>query len=355
MAAGDTRNPTPEPPLTTPHRGRTAGAAASAPMRGIPLIPPPPRQARRGCRAAWPKAPRPRNPLPIPTALPRPHCLHNWPPPGLRLSCAHPGAAHAITRQHPNRQTGHTRRINFGERPRFDTGTVANGLFMKNTGARKSVYWGLVSVGWLGGVLCAFLGSVMKIPTGAGAKSPQWIQTLAVPIQDTSWWFIPAAAGLTSTCVLTLKFMGKPWMWEFVHEYIDDFRNEVFHSQRGDHHYKHQVTLFRRYPLFHPSFSNILIRLTRPTLQPLLIPVARSGDMNQRTRSTFVVSRSGTDCEGMAGKAFAAHTVQIVSQLPEIKQVSDTHRINEYAQKTGVTPQWVYRRLKSNKPLARSL
>ena len=82
----------------------------------------------------------------------------------------------------------------------------------------------------------------------------------------------------------------------------------------------------------------------------------RSGYTMQRSRTIFWAS--GDDpgsAEGIPGRTWATNRVLIINSLPDLHSNPSAANIQNYATASAVSEEWLQRRLRENKPCARSL
>lgn len=224
-------------------------------------------------------------------------------------------------------------------------------LVLRHSGKRTVFYWSLNVTALSTVLLAAFFGWTLQLDTTSEESPWRWLGKTVPYIQGLAPFWIPVLTLTGAGTGVVAKWMGKPWMWQAIDEQLNEFRNLVFPDKPDDPIYHHRVTLFKKLGWFRrvhmPRFWFIR--------DPLLVPVARSGHMTQHCTVAFRVSHKGRRAEGVAGMAWERRGTCTVSNLPEIKDEFSTKEIEQYIRETHVPRKWVTRRLKENKPFARSM
>lgn len=143
--------------------------------------------------------------------------------------------------------------------------------------------------------------------------------------------------------------IGSPSIWKTVHEILDQMQKRAFEDCDGPPHH-HRVTLFK--------VTRCRVTSTNLPWARWLVPVERSGHATRQSKSAFRIPDAADHAEGIAGRTWAMRNVVTVDNLPELSASSRPEQIQDYAQKTYVSPDWlresVRRSRDRRRPLARA-
>jgi len=151
------------------------------------------------------------------------------------------------------------------------------------------------------------------------------------------------------------RWLKPPVVWSQVHLLLTELQKFAFKTELENAApvYEHRVTLFRRGWRLAPC---------RWPWSGWLIPVERSGHMTRTTNTVFRAEEASSKVEGIAGYTWARSAIVSVGELPDLEVEAlrrlepnlQTEAIDEYAQRTLVTPEVVRQRIAEGKTLARS-
>lgn len=188
--------------------------------------------------------------------------------------------------------------------------------------------------GLLGVVAWALLPAAVLVGAALKTNPPDWkswgLDVFLANLQETAWITLPACVILTPLLKWLQSVVGIPWVWEVIRHNLDAFRDHVFEKQDGPVHH-HRVTLFKyRFGLLWPPFGG------------WLVPVERSGHTTRDTRVRFRAPKNKPDdAEGIAGQTWAQRSFLPVQDLQDVSQCQDPEVLEDYAQRTFVTSQWL--------------
>lgn len=178
------------------------------------------------------------------------------------------------------------------------------------------------------------------------ANTLEWMQTWA-------WLVVFFGPPLVGAIQLVRRRYGNPWAWSAIQEWLDAVQEDVFRdigpTDPMDHH---RVTLFR--------YRRWLPGLRAPsTWGHWLVAVARSGHLTRSRIQKFRVPDDGESCEGVAGMAWRCRDWVFVpepkqSPIPIPTSDSEREKIAEYAASTGVTHEWVQKKVNGKREMAAS-
>ena len=161
-------------------------------------------------------------------------------------------------------------------------------------------------------------------------------------------WAVILVGTVAGTWLITgwINRAGSPKLRRVLDEVLNQFRDNLFRSAGGDHG-DHRVTLFAHKRTWWAG----ALRGKWPW-RGWLVPVARPGHTSQRSRARFMAPDDPGGAEGIAGRAWAANRGGVVIEgLPELGDNPEESLVQNYAERTHVSPKWVDR----NRPRSRSL
>lgn len=209
------------------------------------------------------------------------------------------------------------------------------------TARRDGVLRGVRAVLSAGVVFCS---AILQAPQ---SKHPIW--GLVVDTVHQWGWAVILAGTVVGTWLLTawINRAGSPKLRRVLDEVLSQFRDNLFGSARGDHA-DHRVTLFAHK---HPWWAGALRK--KWPWHGWLIPVARPGHTSQKSHTRFMAPDEASLAEGIAGRAWAVNQGGIVVEdLPELGENPDDSLVQDYADKTHVSPEWVREHLPRSRSLA---
>ncbi len=185
-------------------------------------------------------------------------------------------------------------------------------------------------------IIAASLGSLKVKPTEGLIHF-----TLRSFAEDHCWWIILAATSIIAVTSGFLRLAGAPKATKMVQDMLDELQGAIFSGKGYEVPTDHKVTLFKvsSYSCLEGRFWRICHQFGRKPRW--LVPVARSGHMNQNTRTAFRVTDDGRTCEGLAGQAWARQKMMEVCALPNMRGNPYQHLIDLYAARTFVTKEVV--------------
>ena len=174
------------------------------------------------------------------------------------------------------------------------------------------------------------------------------LATLATWADNWAWLGILACSCVAGVCTWAIRRLGDPKLHAVVNRVLKQFRDEVFGDLDGDSAH-HRVTLFKHRRCHLLGFD---MKARGWPLSGWLVPVARSGHTTQKTNVAFLVPDNTDRAQGIAGRAWAAlNGTAYVTELPDVQSTESPSDIEQYAQQTNVSKDWVEKR----KPGTRSM
>lgn len=201
---------------------------------------------------------------------------------------------------------------------------------------RHITYWILDKAQWLGGAAVFLI--------GCSLKGTSWLQTNVPLLSPTSNWVNEHAYKLLTIiplmvafCQFSAKKIGPPWMWESIHNMLDQLRECVFDGNTDSGLHCHRVTLFK-----HCSFCF----RWRPKwgdnpCSGWLVPVERSGHTTRKKITCFLAPDDADRAQGVAGVTWARRACVIVENLPDIQQNKTKKKVADYVTKAYVCDEWL--------------
>lgn len=175
---------------------------------------------------------------------------------------------------------------------------------------------------------------------------PLFFQLLVGPVRDKPWILL-LVTGLIPCLQSARQLLGKAWHWKMIQYVLDEMRKDVFNGVDGANAFSERVTLFK-----HKSFS---CGLHAHWWGGWMIAVARSDHVQRKKCSKFRAPDHGDHAEGIAGRAWVSKKVCGVDQLPVLNAKSLAREVSHYAQQGYVSPKWLRKQIKKNKPLPRCI
>ena len=222
-------------------------------------------------------------------------------------------------------------------------------LAMRRHGRRVWIYWFLSITSATLGFLAAVFFAVSQLKLDdfqtwnpVVIEVIKWVKHYAPLCSIT---LVPAIALST----FAKRQVGEPWIWQAIQVILDNFQTYVFKGKNNNPQHEHRVTLFARYPWWHPYCWACMPWYDR------LIPVARSGHATKNTTICFHVPDRGSKQSGVAGLAWYSNEVVLKTMLPELTAKTEIEVLNDYADRTYVTVAFLQRRLREGRCMPRSL
>jgi hypothetical protein len=130
-----------------------------------------------------------------------------------------------------------------------------------------------------------------------------------------------------------------------VHRLLDQLRDKTFRHDAAALAQHRRVTLFRhKWFALHPPFFG-----------GFLVPIERSGTFTRRTRAYFRAPDDGERCEGIAGRTWGGQKIVYIERLPELRVDCPEVSVQQYAEKTFISPRRARRYIKTKKVAPKSI
>jgi hypothetical protein len=176
----------------------------------------------------------------------------------------------------------------------------------------------------------------LSLPDDQFSDLSPWVVSTHQWIKSASHWIILIFFVYFSIATLITRILGPLWIATTIHEFLNGFQRYLFNDRSTKDLHHHRITVFKY-------------------KRRLLTPVARSGHTTQKSKTTFQAPDEADKAEGIAGKTWACGDIVSVSDLPEVHENVHDDMINEYAEKTYVSTDWVWDQIHKDKSLARAL
>ncbi len=193
----------------------------------------------------------------------------------------------------------------------------------------------------------------------------EWVarqaSVLKEPVEFLQLWnraLSPLLAGLIILCQWLKKIVGPPRIWQALTDVLTTFRDVVYPDKDDDDVHQNRITLFKykrvclRARCFWKVWGGWLVPVVRTGHTTLTGPtIFRAPDRPEQARIKRGKPRGAKDVQqGVAGMAWNREKVYMVANLPAVANEPGDPDLAEYAERTGVSIDW----LRRTKPLARS-
>ncbi|WP_041769428.1 hypothetical protein [Ectopseudomonas mendocina] len=205
---------------------------------------------------------------------------------------------------------------------------------------RKFLYNAASKVYVIAGVSCSFILWLMDLEGDEPWVAKGWVWGLIHEVQGFAIYILAFFAILSLVCMF-VKQGSDPWVQEKLQYILDSYRDRIF--SEGEFTYdRDRITLFKyekglwfRKHWNERSTKWWRIFKTRRPYGDYLVPYMRSGHMALKTKTVFYIdSENESNCEGVAGEAWARREVASRPDLPEILPTTGKKIKESYAKVT---------------------
>jgi hypothetical protein len=184
-------------------------------------------------------------------------------------------------------------------------------------------------------------------------------------------WVLPICAVYLAVASLAARYLKPPHTWVAIQDFLDNLWEYFFTDivDRGEPGHHHRVTLFKWTkwtwnPLrWHITWSHWRWPWSgwwRCPRSGWFVPVARSGHTTLRSSTRFWANpNKPTLMEGIPGLVWERARPRtkyalIIRRLPQLDANATEVDLTTYANATRVQKEWLEKRIRDNKPIARS-
>jgi hypothetical protein len=217
---------------------------------------------------------------------------------------------------------------------------------MRQHGFWALTYWAIGILYWLSAASLIVYAIALKTSLPWIGTKSEAIAAVVLWLQSTAPLGIMVCTGVSAAGKVARSIIGPPWIWDSVHEVLDQLRLLAFDKcKTTDPVHHHRVTLFKA--VVDPWFPFRIRRYLR-----WLVPVERSGHTTRNSSVAFRIPDNADEAEGIAGQTWAINKVLVVKGLPDIANLKKGQAalVKDYAERTFVTVDWI----RKENPVGRS-